>query len=36
MEVTRSWHGILSTIIKRNEEERVKANGNHIEKAIVE
>ena len=27
MEIARNWHGLLSVIIKRNEEERVKANG---------
>jgi len=28
-EVTKNWHGILSIIIKRNEEERLIANGKH-------
>ncbi|HBP65765.1 MAG TPA: hypothetical protein DD730_16270 [Desulfosporosinus sp.] len=28
-EITRDWHGILSVIIERNEEERLIANGQH-------
>ncbi|HZK55767.1 MAG TPA: hypothetical protein VFC84_16490 [Desulfosporosinus sp.] len=30
MEITRNWHDILSIIIERNQEERLKAKGNYI------